>query len=176
VLDPGTSVRSPRGTVVEIVDNRPDRFVLRRTLPPGTGRTAPHRHFDGVERFRVLEGEAVGRVGRTKRVLRPGDVMEVPVGSMHIHPHTRRGTSAVVEHEIEPRVRFVEVYFRSWFAWLAEGRVDRQDEPTLLGVMAVVGEGAGGTYIAGVPVALQKAIAPSLARVAARRGYRATTQ
>ena len=35
---PGDTIRSPRGTVVEILDNRPERFALRRTLPAGTGR------------------------------------------------------------------------------------------------------------------------------------------
>ena len=63
--------------------------------------------------------------------LRSGDVMEVPVGSAHVHPHTDASTTAVVEHTIEPRPRFVPVFFASWLTWLGEGKVDRQDEPTL---------------------------------------------
>ena len=69
--------------------------------------------------------------------------MEIPRGASHVHPHTGRGMTAVVEHVVEPRVRFVEVYFPSWLAWLADGRVDRQDEPKLAGVMAVI-DAAGG--------------------------------
>ena len=117
----------------------PSASRLRRTLPAGTGRTAPHRHLeDAVERFTLLEGEATGTVAGEKRRLRAGDVMEIPRGASHVHPHTGRGMTAVVEHVVEPRVRFVEVYFPSWLAWLADGRVDRQDEPKLAGVMAVI--------------------------------------
>jgi hypothetical protein len=43
-------------------------------------------------------------------MLEPGDTIRSP-----------RGT--VVEHVIEPRVRFVEVSFPTWPAWLADGRV-----------------------------------------------------
>jgi mannose-6-phosphate isomerase-like protein (cupin superfamily) len=173
MVETGASARSPRGTIVEVVESRPDRFLLRRTLPPRTGRTAPHRHLDGVERFRVLEGSATGRVGANRRRLGPGEVMEVPAGSMHVHPHTSRGETAVIEHEIEPQVTFVQVYFPSWMAWLAEGRVDRQDEPRLLAVMAISERGGGGTYIAGLPVRLQERLVPRLAAIARRRGYRA---
>jgi hypothetical protein len=82
--------------------------------------------------------------------------MEVPVSSAHVHPHTDASTTAVVEHTIEPRPRFVPVFFASWLTWLGEGKVDRQDEPTLLQVMAIIKEGGGGTWVAGPPVALQK--------------------
>lgn len=79
---------------------------------------------------------------------------------------------AVVEHTIEPRPRFVEVYFASWLEWLAAGKVDGQDEPTLLQVMAVIRAGGGGTWVTGPPVALQKGLAQVLGRLAAVRGIR----
>jgi mannose-6-phosphate isomerase-like protein (cupin superfamily) len=164
-------VTSPRGTVVEILQDEPERFALRRTLPPGTGRTAPHRHLNGIERFTVLSGTATGKVGRRHVSLREGDVMDVPVGATHVHPHTSARETAVVEHVIEPRPRFVEVYFASWQEWLAAGRVDGQDEPTLLGIMAVIDAGGGGTWVSGPPIALQKAVVPVMARLARRRGY-----
>jgi hypothetical protein len=37
MLEPGLTVTSPRGTVVEILENTPERFALKRILPPGTG-------------------------------------------------------------------------------------------------------------------------------------------
>lgn len=174
MLERGDTIRSPRGTVVEILDNRPERFALRRRLPPGTGRTAPHRHLeDAVERFTVIEGEVTGTVAGEKRRLRAGDVMEVPRGASHVHPHTARGMTAVVEHVIEPRVRFVEVYFPSWLAWLADGRVDRQDEPKLAGVMAVLEAAGGDTWVAGPPIAVQRVAGRVGSRVAGLRGLRA---
>jgi quercetin dioxygenase-like cupin family protein len=173
MLEPGFTVTSPRGTVVEILENTPERFVLKRILPPDTGKTPSHRHDDGIERFRLIEGEATGSVGGAARRLREGDVMEVPVGTAHVHPHTDGATIATVEHIIEPRPRFVAVFFASWLTWLGEGRVDKQDEPTLLGVMAVFKEGGGGTWVTGVPVGAQKLLASVLAGVAKPRGLRA---
>jgi mannose-6-phosphate isomerase-like protein (cupin superfamily) len=171
MLEPGTIVRSPRGTVVEVLENTPDRFRLRRELPPATGKTPPHRHTNGIETFRVLHGEATGMVGGRKRRLAPGDVLDVPVGASHVHPHTPEDGTAVIEHLIEPRPRFVEVFFASWLDWLGDGRVNGQDEPTLLAVMSVMRVGGGGTWVVGPPVAAQRALAQVLGRVAAARGY-----
>jgi hypothetical protein len=61
VLEPGHVVTSPRGTVMEILENTPDRFRLKRTLPPATGKTPSHRHDNGIERFRVLRAPRPGR-------------------------------------------------------------------------------------------------------------------
>jgi mannose-6-phosphate isomerase-like protein (cupin superfamily) len=172
MLEPGFTVTSPRGTVIEVLENTPGRLVLRRTLPARTGRTPSHRHDNGIERFRLLEGAATGMVGGEERVLGPGDVMEVPVSTAHVHPHTHAGQTAVVEHVIEPRPRFVSVFFASYLTWLGEGRVDDQDEPTLLQVMAVIREGGGGTWVSGPPVAAQRVMAAVLGRAANARGIR----
>ena len=99
--------------------------------------------------------------------------MEIPRGASHVHPHTGRGMTAVVEHVVEPRVRFVEVYFPSWLAWLADGRVDRQDEPKLAGVMAVIDAAGGDTWVAGPPIGVQRLAGRVGARIAALRGLRA---
>lgn len=174
VVEPGTTVTSPRGTRVEVVENSPERFQLKRTLPPKTGKTLPHFHEDGTERFEVVEGKATGSVGGDSRELAAGDVLDVPRGAKHVHPHTAAAETATVLHLIEPRPRFVEVYFRSWLGWLGEGRTDAQDEPPFLGVMAVIEEGGGGSWLAGPPIPLQKGMAKVMAPVARRRGYHAS--
>ena len=175
MLEPGTVVRSPRGTVVEVLESSPERLRIRRELPPATGKTPLHQHENGVETFRVLEGEVSGRSGAGMRLLRAGEVLEVPVNTPHVHPHTASDATAVIEHTIEPQPRFVQVYFPSWMAWLAEGSVNGQDEPTFLSVMSLMRDGGGGTWLTGPPVAAQRALARGLAPVAAARGYRAVT-
>ena len=175
MLQAGDSFRSPRGTVVEVLAYGADRLAIRRTLVPGTGRTAPHRHLeDASERFTLLEGEATGSIDGQERRLRPGDVMEVPRGAVHVHPHTAKDQTATVEHVIEPCPAFPLVYFPSWLRWLAAGRVDDQDEPTFLGIMSVIDAAKGDSWVAGPPIAAQKALAKLLAPVAGRRGYRAS--
>ena len=110
MLEPGFTVTSPRGTLIEVLENTPERFVLRRVLAPGTGKTPSHRHDNGIERFRALEGAATGMVGGEQRSLQAGDVMEVPVGTAHVHPHTHVGTTATVEHTIEPSFDFTSEF------------------------------------------------------------------
>ena len=153
----------------------PDRCAIRRTLVPGTGKTAPHRHLEAAkERFTLLEGEATGRIEKQERRLSAGDVLEIPRGAAHVHPHTGAGQTAVVEHVIEPCPAFPRVYFPSWLKWLAEGRVDDQDEPTFLGIMSVIATANGDSWVAGPPIGVQRTLARVLARVANRRGYRAS--
>lgn len=129
---------SRRGTRVEILENTADRFAVRRTLPPGTGKVAAHRHTNVIEPFEVIEGGATGSVDGKARVLEPGDVLEVPVGLAHVNPHPGAAAPATIVHSVEPRPSFVEMYFASWLGWLEQGVTDAQDEPTLLQIMAVI--------------------------------------
>jgi hypothetical protein len=153
----------------------PERLAIRRSLPPGTGRTAPHLHREQAsERFRLLEGEATAKVGKDEIVLRAGDELEIPRATSHVHPHTGPGATAVLEHAIEPCPAFPLVYFPTWLGWLADGRVDPQEEPTFLGIMAIIDAAKGDSWVAGPPIAAQKALARLLAPVANRRGYRAS--
>jgi gentisate 1,2-dioxygenase len=143
---------------------------MRRTLAPGTGRTLPHRHLDGNERFEMLDGVAKGTVDGQSRILRAGDVLEVPAGSSHVHPHTDTSATATIEHTIEPRAGFAEVYFTTWLTRLPEGRVDRQEEPTMMQIMGMIKVSDGETWVAGPPVWLQKAMAAVLGSIAERTG------
>jgi mannose-6-phosphate isomerase-like protein (cupin superfamily) len=165
MLEPGRIVRSPRGTVIEIRENSPERFSLRRTLPPSTGKTPAHRHTNGVEIFRVIDGEVTASAAGATRRLTAGDELAVPLGASHVHPHTDSNTIAVIEQTIEPRPRFVEVFFATWLKRLEAGDVDSQDEPKLLDVLAVIRIGGGGTWVAGPPVVVQKALAQVLGRI-----------
>ena len=173
MLKPGTVLESPRGTRIEIIENAPERFSLRREMPPLTGKGRDHRHVSVDESFEILAGEVSGSGGGRELALVAGDVMEVPLGSSHIHPHTAAGQTATIVHTIVPRPRFVEVYSQSWLGWLAEGKTDDQDEPTVLQLMAVLKEAGGGTWASGPPVALQKLVTPVLGLVANLLGVRA---
>jgi mannose-6-phosphate isomerase-like protein (cupin superfamily) len=171
-MRPGTVVTSPRGTRVEVLENSPARFEIRRTMPPGTGKGPSHRHLDGAERFAVIEGEAIGSVGRDRRLLTPGAVLDVPIGVSHVHPHTAADATATILHTIEPRPRFAELFFASWLHWLEAGVTNDQDEPTLLQIMAIIKDGGGGTWVDGPPVVIQQALARVLGRAAGMRGFR----
>jgi mannose-6-phosphate isomerase-like protein (cupin superfamily) len=173
VLEPGSVLQSPRGTRIEILQNDPERFELRREMPPLTGGGKAHRHLTVNERFDVLEGEVTGSVDDAARTLGAGDALVLPLGSTHVHPATAAGQTATITHTIEPRPRFVEVYSQSWLGWLQQGKTDDHDEPTLLQLMAILKEAGGGTWASGPPVALQKVVTPLLGLIANLLGVRA---
>src|ERR1044071_2473628 len=132
MLEPGQVTRSPRGTVIEILESSPERFKLRRTLPPSPGKTPAHRHTNGVETFTVLEGEVTASAAGETRRLTAGETLTVPLGASHVHPHTASDATATVEHVIEPMPRFVHVFFTRYLDRLAAGDVNEQDEAHLL--------------------------------------------
>ena len=60
----------------------PDRYCGTLKLNPGDGFNFHyHSHHDEV--VYVVEGEVEGLVGRERAVLRPGDVMFAPAGTVH---------------------------------------------------------------------------------------------
>jgi quercetin dioxygenase-like cupin family protein len=74
---------------------------------PGGSPPPVHLHPGQDERFTVLEGEATVRIGREERILRAGDVVEVPRGT----PHTfwnAAGDPARLRWETTPPGRTLE--------------------------------------------------------------------
>ncbi len=172
-LQPGAVTTSASGTVIEILENTPERIKIRRTMPENTGKVPDHFHENGVETFQVIEGSATGSVDQVECRLGPGDLLEIPVGSRHVHPFTSPGETAVVEAWIEPRPEFAQTYFASWLQWLKDGKTDKQDEITFLQVMALLKDGGGGTWVSGPPVPVQKVLGQVLGRVANLTGTKA---
>jgi len=67
-------------------------------------------------------------------------------------PRRRRSCKSVTL-----RTRAVEVYFDSWLHWLGQGKTLDNGEPTTLQLAAITKEGGfGGTWLAGVPIFLQR--------------------
>ena len=177
MLKAGDSFRSPRGTVVEVLAYGPDRLAIRRTLarrhgphgaaPPSRGRQSSASRCSRARR----PAKVAKRGAAAARRRRDGDPARRRATCTRT-PAT--GETATLEHVIEPCPAFPLVYFPSWLRWLAEGRVDGQDEPTFLGIMAVIDAAKGDSWVAGPPIAVQRALATALAPVANRRGYRAS--
>ena len=176
MLETGQVIVSPRGTRVEILENTPDRISFERTLPPLTGGTESksHRHTATSETFELRAGEATCLIDGHERKLEPGDVLEIPLGSMHANPYTTAGKTATLVQSVTPRTRGVEVYFTSWLNWLAQGKTDAYDEPSLWQIAAIIKEGGrAGTWAASPPVFLQRIALPILGYVAELKGTRA---
>jgi mannose-6-phosphate isomerase-like protein (cupin superfamily) len=176
MLQTGDIIESPRGTRVEILENSPERISFQRTFPPLTGGTKgkAHRHTATFETFEMVAGDASALVDGRERHLKPGDVLEIQLGSSHANPYTKDGDTATLVHSVAPRTRGVEVYFTSWLHWLEQGEADANDEPTTLQIAAIIREGGrAGTWTSRLPVFVQRIGLPILGLIAELRGIRA---
>jgi mannose-6-phosphate isomerase-like protein (cupin superfamily) len=176
MLKTGQVIESPRGTRVEILENTPERISFQRTLPPLTGgtRRKAHRHTATEETFELLAGEATVLLDGYEHHLTPGDVLEIPLGCAHVNAYTTAGNTATVVQTVTPRTMGVEVYFTSWLNWLAQGKADANDEPTVLQLAAIIKEGGrAGTWSSKTPVVLQRIGLPIAGLVAELVGIRA---
>jgi quercetin dioxygenase-like cupin family protein len=141
-------------------------------VQPGGGAGPPHRHRLQEERFEILEGEIIGRIGRTRRRVRAGETFVVPPDAPHTFAVEADEPARFIT-EFRPGLRLAE-FFAQIF-WLADHeRVDAKSRihPLQAGVL-VRAFPLEFFYLPTIPVPLQQAIARPLAALARKRGYSA---
>jgi mannose-6-phosphate isomerase-like protein (cupin superfamily) len=77
-----TMTLTPHETVT-VVEDSADRLVVDVTYAPGGSAPPAHFHPMQDERFEVRSGVLGVRIGRERRELRAGDVLEIPRGTKH---------------------------------------------------------------------------------------------
>jgi mannose-6-phosphate isomerase-like protein (cupin superfamily) len=155
-----------------------DRSVLShaRTLPPGTGRFAAHRHLDYEEQWLVYSGTAGYKQGRERGTLVAGEKLILPPGTPHVDPYNDSDEPLELLGLISPPNSFTFHYGRTHGDALRAGRVNGQQQLTPLHLMLVLRETRAGTYAAGPPIPIQRLLViPLLAALARLRGYRMST-
>ena len=100
MLDAGSTVTSHRsGTIFELLELEPERFVLRYTMPGPTRVPdfAEHLHVGWHEEFHILEGDVTYRLNGVEGSATAGDTVIFPEKIKHIHPMNRSETTVVME-------------------------------------------------------------------------------
>jgi quercetin dioxygenase-like cupin family protein len=158
-------------SVVDVEASASGEMLRAETVvQPGGGGGPLHRHRFQEERFEILEGEIVGRIGRTRRRVRAGETFLVPADA----PHTfivEADQPARFITEFRPGMRLAE-FFAEVF-WLADhGQVNAKGRihPLQAAVLARAFPQEF-FYLPTIPASLQQAIARPLAALARRRGY-----
>jgi quercetin dioxygenase-like cupin family protein len=148
--------------------------VLRSetVVQPGGGGGPLHRHRCQQERFEILEGEIVGRIGRTRRRVRAGETFLVPADAPHTFTVEADEPARVIT-EFRPGLRLAE-FFAQLF-WLADhGQIDSKGRiHPLQAALLMRAFPSECFYLPTIPAPLQHAIARPLAALARRRGYTA---
>lgn len=99
-------------------------------LAPGGFIAAPHVHPNQEERFEISGAAVMFRVGRSERLVQPGEVVVVPPGTPHVWWNPS-------EEEAAARVQFrpalaTETFFETFFGLASDGKVNRKGLPNFL--------------------------------------------
>jgi mannose-6-phosphate isomerase-like protein (cupin superfamily) len=151
------------------VDASASGEVLRSEaiVQPGGGAGPLHRHRFQTERFDVLEGEIVGRLGRSRLRVKAGESFFIPADAPHSFS-VEGDEPARFICEFRPGLRLAE-FFSQFFALADQGR---ERDPLAMALLARTYPQEF-FYVPTIPAAMQQAIARPLAALARRRGYSA---
>ena len=143
---------------------------IKDELPAGAAGPPLHYHLAYTETFEVLEGRLDLCVGtrRNQLVLGSGDSAHVPLKTPHTFWNSS-GEPVVFVTEIRPAMQF-EKSIRTAFGLARDGKVNKKGVPTNIWELALLYE-LSESYIAGLPLFLQRAIFGVLAKIARRKGY-----
>ena len=143
---------------------------VEATYGPAGDPPPKHLHPAQDERFEVLEGEVTARVDGDERVLRPGDVLEIPRGTSHQMWNAGDARAKVI-WQTTPRGR-TEQWFRSIDALHRQGRVGDDGMPGPLAFGVMLTEYRDVFRLAVAPDLLLRPVLGLLALVGRARGYR----
>lgn len=160
-------------SVVDVEASALGEMLRAETIvQPGGGGGPLHRHRFQEERFEILEGEIIGRIGRTRRRVRAGETFLVPPDAPHTFAVEADEPARFIT-EFRPGMRLAE-FFAQIF-WLADHeQIDAKGRLHPLQAAVLAREFPQEFfYLPTIPAALQQAIARPLAALARRRGYSA---
>jgi mannose-6-phosphate isomerase-like protein (cupin superfamily) len=154
------------------------RWEVEWLVKPHEGKfPSEHYHPTFSERFESLSGAARFRLDGQEYPAQPGDVVNVPTGSRHLHPWSVSNEGLHMRHVIElaqPNLRLLsaaEDFFESLFALARDGKVGKDGLPSLL-QFAVLAEAASPlAYPVGMPMGAVDIVFGGMARVGRWMGY-----
>ena len=151
-------------SVVDVEASASGEMLRAETIvQPGGGGGPLHRHRFQEERFEILEGEIVGRIGRTRRRVRAGETFVLPPDAPHTFTVEADEPARFIT-EFRPGMRLAE-FFAQIF-WLADHeQIDAKGRihPLQAAVLARAFRQEF-FYLPTIPAALQQAIARPLPR------------
>jgi hypothetical protein len=173
MIAPGTTWRNPRtGATLVVAEWTPQRAVFVRLMRPGTGHTDAHYHRDFDQSWECLEGVLTCTVdGRTRR-LQPGERQVIPRGVPHRDPYNDSDADLRFNFVIEPCPYFVEVFARSLGDLMERDKTNDQGEFSNLQILGVLHAGRADSWLARIPLLLQKPLVAIGGRLSRRLGYR----
>jgi quercetin dioxygenase-like cupin family protein len=161
-------------------ENGGTRWEVEWFVKPHQGKFPPE-HFHPIfsEQFEIMSGAARYRLGGQEHSAQPGDVVNIPTGSRHMHPWSVSDEELHVRHLIEltqPNLELLsaaEDFFESLFALARDGKVGQDGLPNLLQFAVLAVAASPLAYPAGIPMPVADVLFGALARLGGWLGYQA---
>lgn len=142
------------------------------------GGNIPHFHVTFVEQYEVLEGLAAYDLGGEERQAPAGAHVEIPRGAVHRNLWNAGDADLRFRTHIEmnpPNLRaalFFQDFIETLFGLAREGKVNADGLPKSVLHTAVLVQGfQPETWIAGIPIPIQRVLIGTLAALGRARGY-----
>jgi quercetin dioxygenase-like cupin family protein len=156
------------------------RFVLEYINQPFAGEHAvpPHVHTAVIETFEILRGRARYRLGAETKTAQAGERVVMPPMVPHVHPWSDSDEELHVRQIAEanpPDLRGLNAGIQAAITiqGLAKaGRVNSKGLPNLLQLGVLIEKTMPATYLAGPPMALQRALFGMIGWLGRLAGYR----
>ncbi|MBI3160844.1 MAG: cupin domain-containing protein [Chloroflexi bacterium] len=141
-----------------------DQYLLK----PRAGYSPTHIHLRTDERFEVISGTAAYTLGGLHRTAGPGEVVEVPRGTLHRNPWNRAGGELHLLRTVTPPSG-AELFYETFYGLAGDGK-DLDFWQAALTSHYIHSE----TYFfpPNVPIPIQRAALPLVAWLARLKGYR----
>lgn len=139
-----------------------------------------HRHPTWTETFEILSGQAKYKLGNEERSASSGDRIVMPPNVSHIHPWNAGTTElhvrqTAVASPADPAGLTANLQAAVTIFGLARaGKVNRKGMPGMLQLAVLVESTMPATYVASMPVGVQKVLFGLLASLGRTFGYRSS--
>lgn len=139
----------------------------------------PHFHATFVEQYDVLEGTAGYELHGTERQVPAGGQVKIPLGAAHRNFWNASANDVrfITRLEMDPpnlhATQYIVDFFETLYGLARDGKVNSEGLPkSFLHTILLVYGFQPETFLAGIPIPLQRTLIRAVAGLARARGYR----
>ncbi len=159
-------------------ENGGTRWEVEWFVKPYQGKFPPeHFHPTFSERFEILSGVSRYRVDGHEYSAKPGDVVNIAIGSTHLNPWNAGDEELHMHHVIQlvqPNMKMLsaaEDFYESLCALARDGKVNKDGLPNLLQFAVLAEPTSPLAYPPGIPMGATNILFGGLARLGRLLGY-----
>ena len=148
-----------------------EKVVFKMIVKPGGFKPAQHIHVKQDESFEIISGKLTYLINGKKKTAAAGEKIVLPKGIGHTHYNDEPEGDLVVIQSISPALD-CEIFLENLFGLTNDGKI-KGGEPKFLQIMAWSNHYQSETWLAKLPLSLQRFIAFVSFPVAKLLGYKA---